>query len=69
MAEQIPALDALAAYFTGPAVAHHSIGLQMGGPSRATADLFFAARSALGVSGYADAVEAKAAITRALSKE
>ena len=45
-------IEALALYFTGPCVGLHSVGLQMGGQSRVTAEAFFAARGAMGISGY-----------------
>jgi hypothetical protein len=59
-------LEALAEYFTGPAVVFNSVGLQMGGDRRVGGDAFFTARNALGVTGYMNKDEAKRAIAVAL---
>lgn len=59
-------VNALAEYFAGPEVARHSVGLEVGGASADRATRFFDVRQALGISGYADLSEAKAAIRAAL---
>lgn len=55
-------LDQLAAYFSGPMVAHHSIGLQSGGSAAVGAREFFEIREALGVRGYCSQGAARDAI-------
>lgn len=55
-------IKALADYFTGTDVVHHSIGLQVGGDAGKRAERFFAVREVLGIRGYDDASEAAAAI-------
>jgi len=62
------AIKELAVYFTGPAVAAHSMGLSMGGANALVANLFFEARSKLGISGYATPQEAEAALLRAFER-
>ena len=57
---------ALAAYFTGPNVGHHSIALGVPGRMQDRAKRFFEVREAIGVSGYMDIGEAKEAIIRTL---
>ena len=63
------ALLALAAHFTGPDVAIHSIGLQVGGKMKAQAERFFEVRDFLGIRGYPDIAEAKETIIRTLTRE
>ena len=60
------ALFALAAHFTGPAVAHHGIGLAAGGWAAGQAMRFFEVREAIGVIGYMSIDEAKKAILATL---
>lgn len=57
--------EVLAEYFTGPAVGLHSVGLSLSGPHRVAAKEFFRAREALGITGYATADEARAALAKA----
>jgi len=58
----------LAEYLTGPDVASNSIalGLPHGWRQRQQAERYFALRAAFGISGYASAKEAEAAIRAAL---
>lgn len=65
------AIKALAAYFTGPDVMLHNIGLSV--PPKATrfdltgmAQRFFAARDALGIKGWVNKDEAERAIRKTL---
>jgi hypothetical protein len=61
-------VDKLAASLTnGAAVAAASMALQVGGPAKIIAEQFFAARTALGIRGYANAPEAVDAIRRSLN--
>ena len=60
------AVFALAAHFTGPDVAHHSIALQVGGKMGEQAKRFFEVRDALGIQGYMDIAEAKEVIIKKL---
>lgn len=60
-------IEALAIYFTGHAVIQHSISLGLPpGINQSLAAEFFAARSALGISGYATRDEAITAIKRSI---
>lgn len=59
-------VNVLVEFFNGPSVAHHSIGLQVGGVQEETAMRFFKARTALGIKGYQSEEEAREAILFAL---
>lgn len=50
--ELIDPITALADYFSGPEVGHASIGLEVGGIPRKSAERFFALRKAFGIDGY-----------------
>lgn len=63
------AIRKLAEYLTAGRVAKHSIGLSVGAVARTEALDFFDLRGALGVSGYATADEAEAAIRQTLNAE
>jgi hypothetical protein len=56
----------LAKYLTGNLVAHHSIGLAVGGGPRLRAEAYFALRDAFGINGYPKMKEAEKAILASL---
>jgi hypothetical protein len=61
----LPPLEALAKYLSGPAVAHHSVCLQLAQHAPAAIQ-FFALRDAFGIGGYMTEEQAIAAIKSTL---
>lgn len=63
------ALSILANYLTGPRVAQHSIGLQVGGEMGEKAKKFFELRKVFGITGYIGALEAHGRIKATIMSE
>lgn len=66
MSKRDETISALAKFFTGTAVVHHSVGLSVGGVFAKVGQQFFDAREILGVRGYDTEDVAREAIKRNL---
>lgn len=61
------AIAAIAKHFTGPMVAHHSIGLELGHIHGKMARLFFDTREQIGITDYMSEADAITRLTKLLT--